>query len=300
MRRFLPAAVLALTLALASGCWAGDADEPEAGPARATGSPTGAPTAYDEYVALGDSYTAAPLVPPTDTSNLCLRSGVNYPALVAEAMPGTTLTDVSCSGAGTRNTTTPQTGRGGSVPPQLDALSRTTDLVTIGLGGNDHALFATLLGRCTQLAVADPDGAPCTAAYPETDTAATLADIRRNVAGVIAAVRDRSPHARIVVVGYPQIVPESGTCDLLPLAAGDYPFARDVNEGLARAVRLAADDAQADYLDLWAPSTGHDICAADPWINGRVTTVNEALAYHPFAVEQAAVADLLLGMLTED
>jgi lysophospholipase L1-like esterase len=297
MPRFLPAAVLALTLALVAGCSSGD-DGPEAGPALTTGSPTGAPTAYDQYVALGDSYTAAPLVPPTDTSTLCLRSGVNYPALVAEAMPGTTLTDVSCSGASTHNMTSAQTGRGGSVPPQFGALSAATDLVTIGLGGNDHRLFATLLGRCTKLAVADPTGAPCTAAFPESGTAAILADIRHQLAGVVDGVRDRSPHARIVVVGYPQIVPESGTCDLLPLAAGDYAFARDVNEGLARAVRLGAADARAEYVDLWAPSTGHDICSADPWINGRVTKLNEALAYHPYAVEQQAVADLVLAQIS--
>jgi lysophospholipase L1-like esterase len=297
MPRLLPVAVLALTLALAVGCSSSD-DEPEAGPARTTGSPTGAPTAYDQYVALGDSYTAAPLVPPTDTSTLCLRSGVNYPALVAEAMPGTTLTDVSCSGAGTSNMTAPQSGLGGSVPPQFDALSRATDLVTIGLGGNDHALFATLLGRCTKLAVADPSGAPCTTAFPESDTLATLDDIRHNLADVVDGVHARSPHARIVVVGYPQIVPESGTCDLLPLAAGDYAFARDVNEGLAGAVRLGAADAHAEYVDLWAPSTGHDICSADPWINGRVTKVDEALAYHPYAVEQQAVAELVLGQIS--
>ena len=53
-------------------------------------------------------------------------------------------------------------------------------------------------------------------------------------------MRERSPDARILVIGYPQIVPASGTCDLLPLAAGDYPFARSVNEGLTRAVRLGA------------------------------------------------------------
>ena len=42
---------------------------------------------YRSYVALGDSYTAAPLVPSTDTSNGCLRSSGNYPSLVAAAMP---------------------------------------------------------------------------------------------------------------------------------------------------------------------------------------------------------------------
>jgi hypothetical protein len=300
MPRLLPAAVLALMLALGPGCSANDDPAPRPAPARTTGAPTGAPTAYDEYVALGDSYTAAPLVPPTDTSTLCLRSEVNYPALLASAMPGTVLTDVSCSGASTDNMTTPQTGRGGSVPPQFDALSRHTDLVTIGLGGNDDNLFATLLGRCTQLAGSDPAGSPCTVALAEEGSdrlTRTLDNIRRNVADVVDGVRLRSPGARIVVVGYPQIVPASGTCDLLPLAAGDYPFARQVNEGLTRAVRRGAADAGANYVDLWAPSSGHDICSSEPWINGRITSAETALAYHPLAVEQRAVADLILARI---
>jgi lysophospholipase L1-like esterase len=287
-----------MLLALGAACSA-DHDEPRAAPARTTGSPTTVPTAYDRYVALGDSYTAAPLVPPTDTSTRCLRSGANYPALVAEAMPGTVLTDVSCSGADTRNMTRPQTCRTGSVPPQFDALRPGTDLVTIGLGGNDDNLFGTLLGACTRLASSDPAGAPCrTAAERHPDQLpSTLRSIRHHLAGVVDGVRKRSPHARILVIGYPQIVPASGTCDLLPLAAGDYAFAREVNAGLARAVRAGASDARAGYVDLWAPSRGHDICSDDPWINGRVTSADRALAYHPLAAEQQAVADLVLAHL---
>jgi lysophospholipase L1-like esterase len=300
MRRLLvPAATLALALAATAGC--SSQDGPEAAPARTTGSPTSAPTAYDQYVALGDSYTAAPLVPPTDASTRCLRSAVNYPALVGSALPGTTVTDVSCSGASTQNMTSPQVGHGGAVPPQFDALRSGTDLVTIGLGGNDDGLFATLLGQCTRLADSDPTGAPCTAALSEGGTdrlTATLDDIRRNIAGVVDGVRQRSPHARIVVVGYPQIVPESGTCDDLPLAAGDYALARRVNQGLTEAVRRGATAAKAEYVDLWAPSAGHDICSPDPWINGRVTSADRALAYHPLAVEQEAVADLVLAHIS--
>ena len=295
MRRLV---VLPLLLAVlgAAGC-SGSPDRPEAAPARTTGSPAAAPTAYDQYVALGDSYTAAPLVPPTDTSSICLRSGVNYPALVAKAMPGTTLTDVSCSGASTRNTFSPQTGRTGSVPPQFQALRPGTDLVTIGLGGNDGRLFGGVLGRCVRIAATAPAGDPCRRSFQREDPTlldTTFAHIEQNIAGVVRGVRERSPHARIVVVGYPQIIPESGTCDLLPLADGDYGFARRINEGLNGAVERGAAQAHADFVDLWGPTAGHDICGADPWINGRVTSADTALAYHPLAVEQEHVAQLVL------
>lgn len=292
MRLLLTALALAVTLTACSG---DDDTEPEPLPAVTTGDPTDAPTEYDEYVALGDSYTAAPLVPPTDTSSICLRSGVNYPALVAEAMPGTALTDVSCSGATTANTVRPQAGIGGSVPPQFDALTAGTDLVTIGLGGNDESLFANLLGRCTQLAADDPTGSPCEdAAAGGVDFELLQSTIRDNLAEVVRGVRERSPEARVLVIGYPQLVPESGTCDLLPLAAGDYPFARAINEGLNQAARDAAEATDAEYVDVWGPTEGHDICADDPWINGRITSARTALAYHPLAVEQEAVAELVL------
>jgi hypothetical protein len=294
MRRSLIALTL---LGLLAGCGSSDPEAaPVPAPAETTSSPTAAPTAYDDYVALGDSYTAAPLVPPTDTKNTCLRSGVNYPALVAEAMPGTALTDVSCSGAATVNMTAPQQGMTGTVPPQFDALDRRTDLVTIGLGGNDDGLFGALIGQCTQLRSSDPTGSPCTAKVgPGVD--ASLKRIRSNIAGVVRGVRKRSPHARILVVGYPQIVPASGTCPDLPLADGDYAFARRVSQGLNGAVRAGAADGRAEYVDVSTPSEGHDICAADPWINGRVTSAQRALAYHPLAAEQQAVADLVLTAL---
>jgi hypothetical protein len=296
MRRTLIAPTLLGLVLVLAGC----GDDPEAAPppapAETTGSPAAAPTAHDEYVALGDSYTAAPLVPPTDASNACLRSGVNYPALVVKELPGTALTDVSCSGAATVNMTTPQRGMTGTVPPQFDALGPGTDLVTVGLGGNDGGLFAAVLGQCTRLRTSDPTGSPCTTELG-TRLEASLARIRGNIAGVVAGVRDRSPHARVLVVGYPQIVPESGTCSDLPLADGDYAFARKVNRELTEAVEAGAADGKAEYVDVWSASEGHDVCADEPWINGRVTSAQRALAYHPLAVEQQAVADLVLEMI---
>ncbi|WP_345521754.1 SGNH/GDSL hydrolase family protein [Nocardioides conyzicola] len=292
-----------ITLTLLAGVLAGCGNDTEAapapGPARTTGSPTTAPTAYDRYVALGDSYTAGPLIPPTDTSTACLRSAVNYPALVAQAMPGTELTDVSCSGADTQDMTAAQRGMTGSVPPQFDALRKDTDLVTIGLGGNDGGLFGTLLGRCTQLRASDPTGSPCVAELGgRLDP--TLERTEHSLVQVVAGVRRHAPRARILLVGYPQIVPASGTCADLPLADGDYAFARQINHELTEAVEDAADEADAEYVDVWAPSAGHDICADDPWINGRITSADRALAYHPLAVEQQHVAQLVLDVLASD
>jgi hypothetical protein len=102
----------------------------------------------------------------------------------------------------------------------------------------------------------------------------------------------------MVVVDYPRIAPRSGTCPrLLPLATGDYRWAGQVNDRLSRSVRRAARRAGATYVDVQAASVGHDICSDDPWVNGQQTVQGKALAYHPFAEEQRAVADLVLEKL---
>ena len=46
-----------------------------------------------------------------------------------------------------------------------------------------------------------------------------------------------------------------------------------------------------------AVTGGHEICSADPWVNGRRTDQERALAFHPFAEGQQAVADQILATL---
>ncbi|MGZ4449195.1 MAG: SGNH/GDSL hydrolase family protein [Nocardioides sp.] len=300
-RATLAAVVAALAL---TGCSGGGSDA-GAAPATTSTSPTTTPSApahvaFPTYVALGDSYTAAPLVPTTDTSNGCLRSSNNYPALVAAALPGTQLTDVSCSGADSASLVGVQQVSGNLQPAQFDALQEDTSLVTVGIGGNDDHLFATVIGTCSQLGRQHPQGSPCTDRFTHGGTdrlGKELDAIRTRITAIVTGIRDRSPKARIVVVGYPQIVPASGTCPQLPLARGDYPYVRSVNVGLARALQRGAAAGKADYVDLFAATAGHDICAKDPWINGATTDPSAALAFHPFAAEQQKAAQLVLADL---
>ncbi len=299
-QRPVRAAGLALLL-VASLAAAGCSAESTGGPAKAqvTADASSAPTFT--YVALGDSYTAAPLVPETDASNGCLRSSNNYPALVAAARPDVTLVDVSCSSADSSSMIGVQETGDQAQPPQFDALTEDTDLVTVSLGGNDFDLFATLVGYCPQLRSSDPHGAPCAEKLSSGGSdrlTRELRKIRSHVTAIVQGIRNRAPEARVIVVGYPQILPATGTCpDLLPLADGDVDYARRIVEGLARAVQEAAKATKAEYVDVFRATAGHDICADDPWINGQNTDTEKALAFHPFAAEQRAVADLLLAKL---
>jgi lysophospholipase L1-like esterase len=301
--------VAPLALAVLAGCSEGSvrAGTPAPSSPTPTATTTTSPSAaardsgpgFQRYVALGDSYTAAPLVPDTDTTNGCLRSTNNYPALVAAALPGVELVDVSCSGADTASMVGFQQTNEEAKPPQFDALTEDTDLVTLGIGGNDFNLFGTLVGTCAQLRSSDPTGSPCSDRYSDgasDELTQQLDDIRSHVAATVAGIRTRAPKAKVVVVGYPQIIPSRGSCpDLLPLAIGDYPFARRVSAGLAAAVKRGARD--ATFVDLFGPSAGHDICSSDPWINGANTDPARALAFHPFAAEQQAAVELVLARL---
>ncbi|WP_328612132.1 SGNH/GDSL hydrolase family protein [Amycolatopsis sp. NBC_00345] len=258
------------------------------------------PTHYRHYVALGDSYTAGPLIPLPRLDPLgCVRSTSNYPAILAATLHTGGYTDVSCSGADTSDMTQAQSVPLGVNPPQLTALRPDTDLVTLGIGGNDSGVFGTLVGTCPTLRASDPTGNPCQQHFTSNgvDTIkAALATTQRSVQTVLAGIHARSPQAKVLAIGYPRIAPESGYCpDILPFADGDYAWLSSVEEALNSAIANAvAADGDASYVDTFGPSAGHDACAGGAaWINGKDTLLLAAAAYHPLARGMVGMAGVV-------
>ncbi|QRP44299.1 hypothetical protein [Amycolatopsis sp. FDAARGOS 1241] len=74
---------------------------------------------FHKYLALGDSYTAGPLIPGQQAA-WCLRSNINYPSWLEKRLgvddEDGAFTDVSCSSADTSNMTQPQVTPTPSVP----------------------------------------------------------------------------------------------------------------------------------------------------------------------------------------
>ncbi|MEV5238585.1 SGNH/GDSL hydrolase family protein [Streptomyces cinnamoneus] len=243
------------------------------------------------YVALGDSYTSAPGVPEQSGGD-CARSSVNYPALTAAQLQQKSFKDVSCSGATTDDFWRAQ----GENAPQLDALGKQTKLVTVGIGGNDIG-FGTIIGTCAQLSVTDPAGAPCkkqfTAADGSDQLTARINEAAPKIARVLKAVHERAPYAKVVLVGYPTIMPDSGeSCfPAVPIAAGDASYLRDTEKRLNAMLKEQARTAHVRFADTYGPTVGHDVCkpTADRWVEGAQPE-NPAAPFHPNAKGEAAMA----------
>jgi hypothetical protein len=223
----------------------------------------------------------------------CYRSTGNYPTLVADKL-GARLEDRSCGGARTADFRRKQYP---GVPPQLTAVKPGVELVTVSIGGNDEGVFSNLIVRCAKLRAKNPNGAPCRKYMDSTgsdELLSALRTTRSRVTDVVREVRQQAPQAKVLVVGYPQIISADSRCTSLPLAAGDYAYGEKVNLAMTEVLRSAAKATGSTYVDVWTASQGHDICSDDPWINGAVTDQKRAAAYHPFAAEQAAVAELVV------
>lgn len=245
------------------------------------------------YVALGDSFTAGPLLSvPVGSPLGCLRSNNNYPSLVAEALDADEFVDVSCSGATTEDMFNAQSTTLGTNDPQLDALDADTTLVSLGIGGNDVG-FVSILVDCLKKGALNPFGSPCQDYYGD-ELSQRIADTVPDLNAVLAEIGNRAPNAEVVVVGYPAIFPETGGCwPKLAIGSGDIPYLDGVEQELNAALADAAAANGATYVSTY--ERGHDVCQQkeDRWVEGIIPTQWAAPA-HPNAagMEGAAAATL--------
>src|SRR5262245_47942797 len=168
-------------------------------------TPSQAAKAPLRYVALGDSYSAASgVLPPDPSSPLCARSTANYPHVIA-GRTGAQLTDVTCGGAETTDFFESQYP---GVAPQLDAVTKRTQLVTMTIGGNDNDVFIGAIAKCGVAGLSTAgQGSPCRDMYGKS----FRHDIRHTtfpaLVKALHAVRLTAPHARVAILGYPWILP---------------------------------------------------------------------------------------------
>lgn len=255
----------------------------------ATGGP--AASASLNYVSLGDSYTAGAGILPLSPgiSPLCLQTTLNYPHLVASA-EGYNLTDVSCSGATSADMTTSQYS---GVAPQFNILSSSTNVVTVGIGGNDNDLFVSALVDCALLDIGDflNIGAPCKAVYGNTWSNDITSDAP-TISGVLHGVHALAPEAKVLMVGYPDILPQSGNCyPTIPLTTGDTAYLNGVEEQLNSMLATQAGADGATFVNTFTPSIGHDACksANVRWVNPVIPS-GGGISVHPNPTGESEMA----------
>jgi hypothetical protein len=244
------------------------------------------------WAGLGDSYAAGPLIPNQQLSPLgCLRSDHNFAHLAAAAL-GRSLADASCSGAKTDDMTTPQDVTPGQNPPQFNALTTDTQIATLQIGGNDIG-FTSILENC---ATANPFAHPCRDKYVVNghDTLADkIAATAPKVATVLQGIHARSPGARVFVVNYAAILPETGSgCrPQVPIAFSDVPYLRSVEKNLNAMLAQQAAANGAQIVDDYTASIGRDACRSSStrWVEPLVPA-NAAAPFHPNARGEAGIA----------
>ena len=179
--------------------------------------PSSQATPARKYVALGDSYSAASGVLPVDLNAPvnCLRSTRNYPKVIA-ARIGANLLDVTCGAAETKHYFTAEYQ---NVPPQLDALSKDTQLVTMTIGGNDSSVFINTILQCGTAGLSTAgQGSPCKDKYGSSfqDTLAHQ-DLPQPRQGRSRPCTAKAPKAKVAILSYPWIMPKTVGCfDKMP------------------------------------------------------------------------------------
>ena len=269
-----------------------------------------APRPTASYIALGDSFSSGEGVEPfeagTDTPlvNKCHRSNYAYARLIAGTSPKIPPLGSNgfraCSGATTEHIAdAPQWNEG----TQLDLPiwpDRTTQLVTLTIGGNDIGFGPTI--KICAFAPSSCDGAFQTASQK-------VANIGGNLGSTYIKVLSNMPNAQVFVVGYPPMFTVGPGCPLGPNS--DYPITQsrkqqaidllnELNTKISNGVQEVRAMSQ-DFLRRLtfvnangpnSPFLGKHICSSDPYFNG-LNAINPDYSFHPNAKGQAAYANLI-------
>ncbi len=235
----------------------------------ATAAPASAAGA--RYVALGDSYSSGVGAGNyTTSSGSCDRSTKAYSQLWANTHAPAAYASVACSGAKTTDVSA----------NQLTALTASTTLVSITIGGNDVG-FAKVMQDCNL------DGT--TTCVNEINAAENTA--RTQLPGWLNTlynqIRAKSPYARVVVLSYPRFYDLSASWYCLGLSGtsrSKINEGADVLDGVIQTAASGHGFVLADVRSRFA--AGHEICDSGSWLHS-IDWSDITSSYHPTASGQS-------------
>lgn len=267
-----------------------------------------------KYVAMGDSFSSgegnAPFESGTDTSdvNECHRSPQAYPRLLLDEL-SLRQAFVACSGATTHNVLYGGSGEGAwNEPPQVDALSADTEVVTITVGGNNVG-FKYFAEACVT-----SDCGIGTSIY--NSTLSKIANVLPyELEDTYDTILQQAPNAQIYVLGYPHVTPAQPPnpfpCSYLEGTPNSDPYvnalaAHHVTNLLNGAVETGVDEARVrnntgriTYISMdggTSPFTGHDVCSSAPYFINL--TLPQVYIFHPNQDGQIAYRQVVQGAMS--
>ena len=252
------------------------------------------------YVALGSSYAAGPGLGQRAPGSVpeARRTIANYPHLLAAKM-GLNLVDATSSGAVTADICW---ARQYGQPPQANALTPDTQLVTVTVGGNDIGYAGRLvlagmpLTAVPQLrllyaarALLKPGAAP-----------QSLAALPAAMLLVAQLIRRRSPQATVLFVEYLTVLPPDPGFPVPQFTARQAAAGRQRLAALQLATAAAAQATGCGVVPVTDASAGHHAWSPEPWTTGAVPErgLDDPLPFHPNRAGMAAVTDLIEQHLT--
>lgn len=225
-----------------------------------------------DLIGAGDSFTSAegngPFDPSTDKEgNQCHRSSASYVHQLAQSpkLPIRLQAFVACSGATSKHLVEPNTDN--QEPAQVNAITKGTRVAVMTFGGNDINFELFSLSCMTT---------DCTITAP-----AFMGLINQNLGDKLLArlraVKKANPSARIVMAGYPYMLPTldrfrvSGLeCGLI--TADEVLVIRELIRQLNAAIKKQVRRAGITFVSVagkGSPFEGHELCSdGESYFNG--------------------------------
>jgi lysophospholipase L1-like esterase len=221
------------------------------------------------YVALGDSYSSGVGAGNyISSSGSCDRSTSAYPEQWAAAHAPASFTSVACSGATTTNV----------LNSQVSALSASTTLVSITIGGND-AGFSSVMETCV---LSSTSTCLSKVAAAESFVANQLPALLNKT---LTTIRADAPSAAVVVLGYPDLYDLSKSSTCIGLSTSDRTALNQGADDLDNALATAATANHDTFADVRGQFAGHEICDSGSWLHS-VDIFALSSSYHPTAAGQ--------------
>lgn len=280
------------------------------------------------YLALGDSFASGEgdteggtwYEPGTDVSNnKCHVSRRSYPYLVANQLglhsdmtespaDDSLFHSVACSGAQSEHilkkiqyddVENAPYWMAGTKQQAFWVEKEQPDALTISMIGNDIG-FGKIIARCME-----PD--TCYDSYEDRLELALLIGRKFNVlTQMYQELKSKSPASRIYVIGYPQIVSESGSCGLnVRLNQKEREFAVGLTHYLNAVIKAATENTGIQYVDIEDTLAGKELCSSEPQntiaVNG-ITAGNDrfhvigAESFHPNQTAHSLLATAVMQL----